>query len=191
MQLRDSERQRLILQAVRGGNEEQKSQLVQFNYSCLPNDDGTLKGSKRMSTTVAMDIDHVPPEEMQPMKECILAHKDELGLGALEKSARGQGYHFVFTRRPELSQEANLEWAAKLLGVTHDKGAKDITRVFYTTTASDLIYLDDKIFEIEEAPTPALSSRLSEAHGEISRDPSTSLGMTAEAEEATAESLAK
>ena len=125
MQLRDSERQRLILQAVRGGNEEQKSQLVQFNYSCLPNDDGTLKGSKRMSTTVAMDIDHVPPEEMQPMKERILAHKDELGLGALEKSARGQGYHFVFTRRPELSQEANLEWAAQLLGVTHDKGFED------------------------------------------------------------------
>jgi len=151
MQLRDSERQRLILQAVRGGNEEQKSQLVQFNYSCLPNDDGTLKGSKRMSTTVAMDIDHVPPEEMQPLKERILAHKDELGLGALEESARGQGYHFVFTRRPELDQEANLEWAAQLLGVTHDKGAKDITRVFYTTTASELIYLDDKIFEQAEA----------------------------------------
>ena len=150
MQLRDSERQRLILQAVRGGSEEQKSQLVQFNYSCLPNDDGTLKGSKRMSTTVAMDIDHVPPEEMQPMKERILAHKDELGLLMLEESARGQGYHFVFTRRPELDQEANLEWAAQLLGVTHDKGAKDITRVFYTTTASELIYLDDKIFECEE-----------------------------------------
>ena len=150
MQLRDSERQRLILQAVRGGSEEQKSQLVQFNYSCLPNDDGTLKGSKRMSTTVAMDIDHVPPEEMQPLKERILAHKDELGLGAIEESARGQGYHFVFTRRPELDQEANLEWAAQLLGVTHDKGAKDITRVFYTTTASELIYLDDKIFECEE-----------------------------------------
>ena len=108
-------------------------------------------------------------------------------------------YHLVFTRRPELSQEANLEWAAQLLGVTHDKGAKDITRVFYTTTASDLIYLDDKIFEIEEAP--ALSSRLSEAHGEISRDPSTSFldkpsgkaerGMTAKAEPASAESLAK
>ena len=60
MQLRDSERQRLILQAVRGGSDEQKSQLVQFNYSCLPNDDGTLKGSKRMSTTVGMDIDWTP-----------------------------------------------------------------------------------------------------------------------------------
>ena len=153
IQLRDSAEQKSILAAVRSGNEALKRELVQFNYSCLPNDDGTLKGSKRMSTTVAMDIDHVPPEEMQPMKERILAHKDELGLGMLEGSARGGGYHLVFTRKPELSQEANLEWAARLLGVTHDKGAKDITRVFYTTTASELIYLDDKIFEQQELPS--------------------------------------
>ena len=153
MQLRDSAEQKSKLAAVRSGNEALKRELVQFNYSCLPNDDGTLKGSKRMSTTVAMDIDHVPPEEMQPMKERILAHKDELGLGALEESARGEGYHLVFTRRPELDQEANLEWAAQLLGVTHDRGAKDITRVFYTTTASELIYLDDSIFEQLELPS--------------------------------------
>ena len=151
MQLRDSAEQKSKLAAIRSGNEALKRELVQFNYSCLPNDDGTLKGSKRMSTTVAMDIDHVPPEEMQPLKERILAHKDELGLGMLEGSARGRGYHFVFTRRPELSQEENLEWAANLLRVEHDKGAKDITRVFFTTTGSELIYLDDKIFEIEEA----------------------------------------
>ena len=148
MQLRDSERQRLILQAVRGGSEEQKSQLVQFNYSCLPNDDGTLKGSKRMSTTVAMDIDHVPPEEMQPMRARILSKKDELGLQMLELSARAAGYHLAFKRKPELSQEDNLKWASELLGVAYDKGAKDITRVFFTTTDSpqDLIYLEDEIF---------------------------------------------
>ena len=151
IQLRDTAEQKAKLAAVRGGNEALKRELVQFNYSCLPNDDGTLKGSKRLSTTVAMDIDHVPPEEMQPLKERILAHKDELGLLMLEESARGQGYHFVFTRRPELDQEANLEWAAQLLGVTHDKGAKDITRVFFTTPAAQLIYLDEKIFEQAEA----------------------------------------
>ena len=150
MQLRDSAEQKAKLAAVRGGNEALKRELVQFNYSCLPNDDGTLKGSKRMSTTVAMDIDHVPAQEMQQLKERILACKDELGLLMLEESARGQGYHLVFTRRLELDQEANLEWAAQLLSVTHDKGAKDITRVFFTTTAAQLIYLDDKIFECEE-----------------------------------------
>ena len=151
MQLRDSAEQKAKLAAVRGGNEGLKRELVQFNYSCLPNADGTLRGSKRLSTTVAMDIDHVSPEQMQPLKERILAKKDELGLKMLEESARGQGYHLVFTRKPELSQEANLEWAANLLGVTHDKGAADITRVFFTTTASELIYLDDKLFEQAEA----------------------------------------
>ena len=150
MQLRNSAEQKAKLAAVRGGNEALKRELVQFNYSCLPNDDGTLKGSKRMSTTVAMDIDHVPAQEMQQLKERILACKDELGLLMLEESARGEGCHLVFTRRPDLDQEANLEWAAQLLSVDHDKGAKDITRVFFTTTASELIYLDDKIFECEE-----------------------------------------
>ena len=43
---------------IRKGDEALKASLVQMNYSCLPNDDGTLKGSKRMSTTVGMDIDH-------------------------------------------------------------------------------------------------------------------------------------
>ena len=150
MQLRDTAEQKSILAAVRGGNEGLKNRLMQFNYSCLPNDDGTLKGSKRLSTTVAMDIDHVPPQEMQPLKERIHAHKDELGLLMLEESARGQGYHFVFTRRPEFDQKGNLEWAAQLLSVDYDDGATDITRVFFTTTAAQLIYLDDKIFECEE-----------------------------------------
>ena len=137
---------------IRQGDEAVKASLVQMNYSCLPNDDGTLKGATRMTTTVAMDIDHVPPEDMQPLRERILAKKDELGLKMLELSARAQGYHLVFSRRPELSQEENLKWASELLDVAYDKGAKDITRVFYTTTGSDddLLFLDDEIFEIAE-----------------------------------------
>ena len=123
-----------------------------MNYSCLPNDDGTLRGSKRMSTTVGMDIDHLTAEEMPKVKECILQKKDELGLLMLEESARGGGYHLVFKRRPELSQEENLKWASDLLGVEFDKGAKDITRVFFTTTEKELIYLSDEIFD----PSPCL-----------------------------------
>jgi hypothetical protein len=122
-----------------------------MNYSCLPNDDGTLKGSKRMSTTVGMDIDHLTAEEMPAVRERILAKKDELGLKMLEESARGCGYHLVFARRPELSQEENLKWASDLLNVPYDKQAKDITRVFFTTTEAELLYLDDAIFEIGEA----------------------------------------
>ena len=152
--LRDSALQKSNLKAVRNGNEGRKRWLVQMNYSCLPGDDGALKGATRMSTTVGMDIDHVSPEEMQPLRERILAKKDELGLRMLEVSARGAGYHLVFMRRPELDQEGNLKWASQLLNVAYDAGAKDITRVFFSTSADpeDLLYLDDAIFEIEELP---------------------------------------
>jgi hypothetical protein len=151
LQIRDTQKQRLILAAVRKGCVEQKGQLVQMNYSCLPNEDGSLKGSRTMSTTVGMDIDHIKAEEMLAVKERILGKREELGLLMLELSARGQGYHLVFRRRQELSQEENLRWASELLGVEFDKGAKDITRVFFTTTADDgeLLYLDDAVFEVQ------------------------------------------
>ena len=153
MKERGSERQKTVLKAVRACNEGQKHNLVQMNYSCLPNDDGSLKGSTTMSTTVGMDIDHLPMEQMPVVRDAILAKKDELGLLMLERSARGKGYHLVFRRRPELSQEENLRWASDLLGVDFDKGAKDITRVFFTTSDSeeDLIYLDDEIFNRQTA----------------------------------------
>ena len=146
--LRDSEEQKATVTAVRNGDTRKKSRLVQMNYSCLPNEDGTLKGSVTMSTTVGMDIDHVPAEQMQAVRERILSKKDELGLLMLELSARGQGYHVVFRRQAEKTQEENLLWASQLIGVQYDEGAKDITRVFYTTTGSeeDLIYLDDEVF---------------------------------------------
>ena len=151
---------------IRQGDEALKSSLVQMNYSCLPNDDGTLKGSKRMSTTVGMDIDHLTAEEMPVVKERILQKKDELGLLMLEESARGKGYHLVFRRRPELGQEENLKWASDLLEVEYDKGAKDITRVFFTTTEQELVYLDEAIFEPTPNPSPREGSNMSD--GEVS-----------------------
>ena len=149
--LRNGGEQQQLVRRIRGGEEALKHKLVQMNYSCLPNDDGTLKGSTRMSTTVGMDIDHLTADEMPAVRERILAKKDELGLLMLEESARGCGYHLVFARRPELSQEENLKWASDLIAVAYDSGAKDITRVFFTTSAEQLIYLDDSIFEIELA----------------------------------------
>ena len=147
---RDSETQKMLMRKVRGGNEKMKTALVQMNYSCLPNEDGSLKGSKRMSTTIGMDVDHIPAEEMEPTKQRILEKKDELGLLMLEESARGAGYHLVFRRRPELSQEDNLKWASDLLGVQYDEGAKDITRVFFTTTTVQMAFLENSIFEVQE-----------------------------------------
>ena len=150
MAIRNGGEQRERVKRIRSGEESQKHKLVQMNYSCLPNEDGTLKGSTRMSTTVGMDIDHIPAEEMQAVKERILGKAKDLGLLMLEESARGAGYHLAFKRRPELSQEDNLRWASELLGVEYDAGAKDITRVFFTTTAAQLFYLDDAVFQIKE-----------------------------------------
>ncbi len=153
---------------IRQGDEALKASLVQMNYSCLPNEDGTLKGSKRMSTTVGMDIDHIPWEQMREVKERVLAKKNELGLLMLEESARSYpqrgegGYHLAFKRRLELSQEENLKWASELLGVAYDDGAKDITRVFFTTTEKELVFLDDEIFESEAA---ILSPKLGDDRG--------------------------
>ena len=193
LSLRNGGSQKSVLAAVRRGDESKKHLLVQMNYSCLPNDDGTLKGSKRMTTTVAMDIDHVPPEEMQPLRERILEKKDELGLDMLEGSARGEGYHLVFARKPELSQEENLKWASDLLGVEYDKGAKDITRVFFTTTEAELIYLDDRLFAQQALPsswdnhsTPNLSCVPS-----VASAPSGRAVSREEGSRATPESLAK
>ena len=80
LKLRNGGFQKDNVARIRQGDEALKSSLEQMNYSCLPNDDGSLKGSKRMSTTVGMDIDHLTAEDMPKVKERILAKKDELGL---------------------------------------------------------------------------------------------------------------
>ena len=159
LKLRDSKKQQSIIKAVRSGDDTQKSKLLQINYSCLPGKDGALKGATTPSTTIAMDVDHIATDQMEAVKQRILDNKDTLGLLMLELSARSQGYHLVFKRNPAISQEQNLHWASNLLDIQFDEGAKDITRVFFTTTASqeDLLYLDDSIFEInqvKEAETP-------------------------------------
>ena len=162
LQLRGSARQKATLKAVREGDEQQKRSLLQMNYSCLPGEDGALRGATRLSTTVGMDVDHIAPEEMTAVRDRILEKKDELGLLMLERSARAAGYHLVFRRRAELSQEENLQWASDLLGVAFDAGAKDITRVFFTTTADEeeLIYLNDEVFTIGEAEAESEERRV-------------------------------
>ena len=169
MAIRNGGEQRERVKRIRSGEDSLKHKLVQMNYSCLPNEDGTLKGSTRMSNTVGMDIDWTPsplPREgeeqlaarkeewLQKVPELVLSKKDELGLMMLEKSAT-KGYHLVFRRRPELSQEENLRWASDLLGVEFDAQAKDITRVFFTTTAAELLYISDDLFDPSPSSTVA------------------------------------
>lgn len=197
--LRNSKAQIENLAKARKGDDAAKRKLIQFNYSCIPNDDGSLKGAKQISTTVGMDIDGLKPEELDAVAQKILSKKEELGLLMLEKSARLHGFHLVF-RRPLLSspqegrepccaqslldyQEYCLRWASDLLGVEYDSGAKDITRVFFTTTNNDLLFLDEGLFtslpappcresaasEIESKQAPAVNSPspLGEGRGEV------------------------
>lgn len=121
-----------------------------------------LKGCKSPSMSVGMDVDFDPSapdyeEMMEKAPKMVLSKKDELGLLMLERSAR-KGYHLVFRRhfmdglaegKILENQEINLKWASELLGVKFDEAAKDITRVFFSTTASeeDLLFLDDALFE--------------------------------------------
>ena len=157
MSLRDSEENRRA----------DKWHMVQMNYSLVCSDspeeeraggDFPLKGCKTQSSTVGMDVDFNPDDadyekKMADVPNRILEKKDELGLLMLERSAT-KGFHIVFRRHPELSQEENLRWASELLGVEYDKGAKDITRVFFTPTTENIIFIDEEIFERKETPQP-------------------------------------
>lgn len=157
MSLRDSEENRRA----------DKWHMVQMNYSLICSDspeeeragsDFPLKGCKTQSNTVGMDIDFNPDDadyekKMADVPHLILEKKYELGLLMLERSAT-KGFHIVFRRHPELSQEENLRWASELLGVEYDKGAKDITRVFFTPTTENILFIDEEIFERKETPQP-------------------------------------
>ena len=144
-----------------------------------------LKGCKSPSMSVGMDVDFDPSapdyeEMMEKAPEMVLSKKDELGLLMLERSAR-KGYHLVFRRhfmdglaegKILENQEINLKWASELLGVKFDEAAKDITRVFFSTTASeeDLLFLDDALFEqtapnIENLAASGSSTNGSSANG--------------------------
>ena len=149
---RDSQTQVRNLTLIRHPQEDTdvaaaKRKLVQFNYSCLPTEDGCLKGATRLSKSVGMDIDHLSADEVNAIAATAIDKKEELGLLMLERSARGGGLHVVFRRHPEMDQEANLRWASDLLGVEYDAGAKDITRVFFATTSEDLLYLHEDLFD--------------------------------------------
>lgn len=183
--LRDSERNRSVLSKVRamyaeyfqmisdGVDKEtlkakkdlidkEKGYLVQMNYSCIPGSDMLLKGSSQCSPWVGMDVDFDPADPLfeQKMREAparIIAMKDQLGLGMLERST-GKGYHLVFRRHLDLTQEENLRWASDLIGCMFDEAAKDITRVFFSTSASadDLLFLNPDLF-LPEANEPVAS----------------------------------
>ena len=176
LKLRDSDRQKWLVSEIRRGrkdgsmNKEEiaklKRQLLQFNYSCIPGEDGHLKGVKTPSMSFGMDIDFDPedPEYEKKMAEVpqrVMEKKEEIKPLMLERSP-GKGYHLVCMRtildgisegRILENQEMNLKRVSEILGIPFDKGARDVTRVFFATTASegDLVFIDEGLFEAEKA----------------------------------------
>ena len=176
LKLRDSDRQKWLVSEIRKGKKDgskskeeidkMKRQLIQFNYSCIPSEDGHLKGVKTPSMSFGMDIDFDPEDpdyekKMAEVPRVVMEKKDELGLLMMERSV-GKGYHLVCKRtifdgiaegKILENQEMNLRRTSEIIGCAFDKGAKDITRVFFGTTASeeDLLFLDEGLFEAEKA----------------------------------------
>ena len=176
LKLRDSDRQKWLVSEIRKGKKDgskskeeidkMKRQLIQFNYSCIPGEDGHLKGVKTPSMSFGMDIDFDPEDpdyekKMAEVPRVVMEKKDELGLLMMERSV-GKGYHLVCKRtifdgiaegKILENQEMNLRRTSEIIGCAFDKGARDITRVFFGTTASeeDLLFLDEGLFEAEKA----------------------------------------
>lgn len=176
LKLRDSDRQKWLVSEIRRGlkdgsmNKEEiaklKRQLLQFNYSCIPGEDGHLKGVKTPSMTFGMDIDFDPEDpdyekKMAEVPQRVMEKKEEIKPKMLERSP-GKGYHLVCMRtildgisegRILENQEMNLKRVSEILQIPFDQNARDCTRIFYATTASeeDLIFLDEGLFEAEKA----------------------------------------
>ena len=180
LKLRDSDRQKWLVSEIRRGlkdgsmSKEEiaklKRQLLQFNYSCIPGEDGHLKGVKTPSMTFGMDIDFDPEDpdyekKMAEVPQRVMEKKDEIKPKMLERSP-GKGYHLVCMRtildgiaegRILENQEMNLKRVSEVLQIPFDMGARDVTRVFFATTASeeDLVFLDEGLFEAEKAECQA------------------------------------
>ena len=176
LKLRDSDRQKWLVSEIRRGlkdgsmSKEEiaklKRQLLQFNYSCIPGEDGHLKGVKTPSMTFGMDIDFDPEDpdyekKMAEVPQRVMEKKDEIKPKMLERSP-GKGYHLVCMRtildgiaegRILENQEMTLKRVSEVLQIPFDQNARDCTRIFYATTASeeDLIFLDEGLFEAEKA----------------------------------------
>ena len=129
---------------------KEKGKLLEFCYSCMPNEDGTLAQTKTESNSVVMDIDDIAEADLMPLAAKIRCMREEVKLLLLEKSASGRGLHLVFWRNPELSQVENLQHVADKLGVKFDAGATDITRVIYTTPTESAKNAEDYLLCVDK-----------------------------------------
>lgn len=132
------------LAKARGGDEEAKRNLLQFNYSGhFPN--GKVKGNKLPSNAFGFDIDD--PETFNRVSQQLLSDPEKYGLLMLERSVK-QGGHAVFRREKGMTILENQIRISQMFKCEMDNSAHDINRVFFATSADadDLLYLSDELF---------------------------------------------
>ena len=145
--LRNTDENRRLFEAARGGDKKAKGRQCQFNYNdLLP--DGVLKGCCHAASTFAHDIDCGNEDECKAIAQRMLEMKEEIGLMELTVSS-GWGLHAVCLRQRGRTILENQVRIAMLTRTEMDTSTHDEQRVMFTGPATDdvLLYLDDHIFE--------------------------------------------
>lgn len=153
MALRDSAKNKACYAGILGGKHEQKRWLSQRNYNLHLSAETPLKGCKSIGTTFGADFDLAAegktPEQLQAevlqMADAIVAKREEAGLLMCEKSRKG--CHAVFRRVTSLSLEENLRRVSGIIGYEFDPHAKDEQRCFFTPPSTQLVYIQDELYE--------------------------------------------
>ena len=91
LKLRNGRFQKDNVARIRKGDEALKSSLVQMNYSCLPNDDGTLKRGKNDSIFERLDIQFSFEQAMQHSVAVTGANVNHNTVRQMLKNWRKQG----------------------------------------------------------------------------------------------------
>ena len=135
------------------------------NYEELPNKKKIVarwrqKAGVCLNGLCVMDLDHVVKtfdgQAAREYWEMVSAHLDmkEIGILMVFVSPSGDGLKVVFKARLEWGNLIdNQKEMAKFLGVSEfiDEKCKDGSRGHFLTTEQDLLYIDEEIFEYENA----------------------------------------
>ena len=154
--------------AVRNGNEEEKKNLIQFNYTIYPPEEETpLRGYKIPSDTFCLDIDCASKEESDKYIRTVLDTLELSDVMLVERTAH-YGLHVVFKREYGKTILESQVHYARLIGCEMDTNAKDLQRVWYASTneEDELIYINPMLFELNwdmkkaEAEVDILNNRI-------------------------------
>ncbi len=136
--------------AVRNGNDEEKKNLIQFNYTIYPPEVETpLRGYRIPSDTFCLDIDCASKDESDKYVRTIIDTFNLSVVMMVERTAH-YGLHVVFKREYGKTILESQVHYARLIGCEMDTNAKDLQRVWYASTneEDELIYINPSLFEL-------------------------------------------